>query len=180
MANSPLAEMRLWVRMVLWAALIGAGAWLAIPLPGVPFSLQVLFVVLLGLSEKPKFAAAAVGFYLLAGLLGLPVFTGGVAGPAVLFRPSAGFALAFPLGAALASFLVHRDQKVPPGFKRLLFAAVAALIPIYGFGFLGLLVNTDLPLQTAGGIVLTFLPADLLKCVIAAALVLARQRRQSS
>ena len=61
---------------VLFAALTAAGARLAVPLPGtaVPFTLQVLAVLLSGFLLGPFVGAASQIVYLAAGLAGAPVF----------------------------------------------------------------------------------------------------------
>jgi len=170
-AEAPnLAEMLALVRVALWAALIALGGWLSLPVLGVPFSLQTFFVILAGLLEGPKIGASAAGLYLLAGFLGLPVFAGGLGGPAILFRPSAGFALAFPLGAAVAG-LAGRHSRGRVSFLRALIPAlVGGLAIIYAFGYVGLLLNTDLSPEAAALTLLPFLPGDLLKFTAAALL----------
>lgn len=165
------AEMLALVRVVLWAALIALGGWLSIPLPGLPLSLQTFFVVLAGLLEGPKIGASAAGLYLLAGFLGLPVFTGGLGGPAILFRPSAGFALAFPLGAAVAGLIGCRRLGRVSFFRAFVAALIGGLVIIYTFGFLGLLVNTDLIPKAAAQLLLVLIPGDLFKFAAAAFLV---------
>lgn len=54
----------------LFAALIAVGAFIKIPIPVVPFTLQVLFTTLAGLLLGPKLGAISVGIYLLIGLIG--------------------------------------------------------------------------------------------------------------
>ncbi len=173
-ADAPgLAEIRRLVRLALWAALIGAGGWISFPLPGVALSLQTFFVVLAGLVEGPRGGALAAGLYLLAGLLGLPVFTGGVAGPAILFRPSAGFALAFPLLAAVAGLASPGRQLARTGRYRWgagFLLAVLGHLAMYFFGWLGLVVNARMEPLAAGMFLLTFVPGDLVKCAAAASL----------
>lgn len=173
-----LAETRGLVRMVLWAALIGVGGWLSLPTPwGVPLSLQTFFIVLCGLAEGPRLAAAATGLYILAGILGLPVFAGGLGGPAILLRPSAGFALAFPLLGLVAGLGAHRRQLAHTGkysfFKAMLMGACGHLV-MYVFGFAGLLINTSMAPAAAALLVLSFGPGDLAKCAAAASIASAR------
>lgn len=165
-APSPV-EMLALVRVVLWAALIALGAWLSIPLAGVPISFQNFFVLLAGLMAGPKIGASAAGLYLLAGFLGLPVFSGGLGGPAILFRPSAGFALAFPLGAAAAG-LIGRRRRGRPSFLRTLTAALIGDLVIYAGGYIGLLLVTDLRPEAAALLLLPLIPGDLLKFVVIA------------
>jgi biotin transport system substrate-specific component len=158
-------EIRRLVRLALWAALIGVGAWLTSPRPGGPLSLQTFFVILAGLIEGPRTGAQAAALYLLAGLLGLPVFAGGLGGPSVLFRPSAGYALAFPLVAAVAGLAARQGR---PGFGRAFFWALAATLLLHFCGFWGVVLNTGLPRLVVAKSLLVFLPGDMLKVAVAA------------
>ena len=169
MTTSPPAlwEIRRLVRVALWAALIAVGAWLTIPLPGgVPLSLQTFFVLLAGLTEGPRIGAQAAGLYLLAGLLGLPVFAGGLGGPSIIFRPSAGFALAFPLMAAVAGLAARRGR---PGFGRAFLWSLAAQVLLFFCGFWGIRLNTGLPPLAVAQSFLVFLPGLMIKSIAAAA-----------
>ncbi len=166
-----LSEARSLVRIVIWAALIGVGGWLSIPIPGVPISLQTFFVILAGLVEGPKIGALASGLYLLAGFLGLPVFTGGLGGQAILLRPSAGFALAFPLGAAVAGLAGRLEVgRGGPGFGRAFLLAWCGNFFIYFCGFIGILVNTQMAPEAAVKLLATFVPGDMAKFAAAASL----------
>jgi biotin transport system substrate-specific component len=170
MKNDPqtvpdLREIRRLVRLVMWAALIAAGAWLTIPLPVVPLSLQTFFVLLAGLTLGPRASALAAALYLLAGFLGLPVFAGGLGGPVVLFRPSAGYALAFPLVAAVAGRAVVRGL---PGFGRAFLWGLLATVLLYFCGFWGVWLNTGLPALAVAQAQLAFLPGALVKIAAAA------------
>jgi len=62
--------------MALFAALIAAGTFIAIPIGPIPIVLQNFFALLSGLVLGPFLGAAAAGLYLLAGILSLPVFAG--------------------------------------------------------------------------------------------------------
>jgi biotin transport system substrate-specific component len=162
-----LKEIRRLVRLTLWSALIAAGAWLTIPLPGVPLSLQTFFVILAGLAEGPRTATLAAGLYLLAGFLGLPVFAGGLGGPSIIFRPSAGYALAFPLVAAVAGLAARRGR---PGFGRAFLWSLAATGLLHLCGFWGLWLHTGQDPSVVARALLVFLPGDLVKVAVAARL----------
>ena len=65
----------------LFTALIAAGAFIKIPVPVVPFTLQYLFTMLAGLLLGSKRGTISVVAYMLLGLAGLPIFSeGGVTG----------------------------------------------------------------------------------------------------
>ena len=171
-----LDEMRVLVRLVLWAALIAVGGLLSFPALGVSVSMQTFFVLLAGLVEGPKIAAAAAGLYLLAGILGLPVFVGGVGGPAILLKPSAGYALAFPLQAAIAGLANRAGQKGrgPLSFGRALAVSILASVVLHFFGFIGIVINAKIVPAAAAKMILTFVPGDLAKCAAAASIASSR------
>ena len=82
----------------LFVALIAMGAFLRVPVPLVPFTLQYLFTALAGLLLGAKKGCAAVCAYILLGLLGFPVFAQG-GGIGYIFEPSFGYLIGFALGA---------------------------------------------------------------------------------
>jgi len=69
----------------LFAALIAGGSFVAIPLGPVPFTLQVMFVLLTGMVLGPRLGALSVIAYLVLGLVA-PVYAGATSGAGVL-RP---------------------------------------------------------------------------------------------
>lgn len=148
----------------LFAALIAAGAFIAIPLGPVPLTLQVLFVLLAGLSLGPKVGALSVVTYLIAGLVA-PVYAGATSGPGVLFGPTGGYLWGFVAGAAVAGAIAWRR----PSVTRLLVAGLAGLVPIYGIGAAWLALQLHLNPSTAivTGVA-PFLVGDVLKAIAAA------------
>ena len=75
--------------MALFAALTAVGAFITIPVPPVPFSLQIFFAILAGALLGSRQGAMSIVIYLLLGLCGLPVFTKG-AGLSYLLQPTFG------------------------------------------------------------------------------------------
>ena len=71
----------------LFTALIAVGAFIKIPVPVVPFTLQYLFTMMAGLLLGPKLGALSVTFYMLLGLAGLPIFSEG-GGIWYIFKPN--------------------------------------------------------------------------------------------
>ncbi len=144
----------------LFAALIAAGALLAVPLGGIPFVLSNFFILLAGLVLGPFWGGLSVLLYLVIGGLGLPVFSGGTGGLTILFGPHAGFLFGFLVGAVLTGLL--RD----PLGKSILRNSLAVLVGIVAIYAIGLPVYT----YTTGGALLpvavSLLPlfaGDLLK-----------------
>jgi biotin transport system substrate-specific component len=168
--------------IAVFAALVAGSALIAaIPVGGlgVPITLQTLAVMLTGLALGPGRAFAAVGLYVLLGLAGLPIFSGGRSGLGVLAGPSAGYILAFPLAATAVGFLtalVLRRTAGRAGRLRavLLFAAamVSSIIFVHGLGILGMMVNAKLDFSKAFLADLPFYPGDLIKNALAVTIAL--------
>ena len=87
----------------LFTALSAIGAFIRIPVPLVPFTLQITFTTLAGLLLGSKKGAISVAVYVLMGLIGIPVFTQG-GGFSYVLKPSFGFLVAFLriIGASFA------------------------------------------------------------------------------
>jgi hypothetical protein len=96
----------------LFAALIAAGTFISIPLPftPVPVVMQNLFSLLAGLVLGPMLGAASVALYLIAGLIGAPVYAGATSGIARLLGPTGGFLFGYLLSAFVAGLLSGRPR----------------------------------------------------------------------
>ena len=181
-ASSRMARAVAWLRapgiVVGGSALMAVCAHLALPLyfTPVPLTLAPFAVLLLGLLFTPRLAAATLGAYLLEGAIGLPVFapnslSGGLAH---LLGPTGGYLMAYPLAAALISFLWRRSGR---GFTAAALSAAAGNLAILVSGALWLGILTHVSLQTVATLaVLPFLPGDALKVAAAAALAVGFQR----
>jgi len=115
----------------LLAALIAAGAYLALPIGPVPIVLQNFFVFLSGLLLGPGWGAASVGVYLMAGALGLPVFAGGIGGIGRFAGPTGGYLLGY-LPAVCVIGWISKKSKGRGALDVL--AMVCGCIVIYGCG----------------------------------------------
>ncbi|GCE75219.1 biotin transporter BioY [Cellulomonas biazotea] len=161
-----------------FAAFIAVCAILpAIPTPsGVPITLQTFGVILAGLVLGWRRGALAVALYLAVGLAGVPVFSGGAGGLAVLAGPTVGYLLAFPFGAALAGAFAGRALRVPVAWR---YAALvgsglaASFLTIHPAGIAGLMARLGLPFGEALAIDVVYWPGDVVKNLLAAAVALA-------
>ena len=126
--------------MIVFAMATAFGAKVAIPLPGtpVPFTLQVLAVILSGAILGPRLGAASQITYVTAGALGAPIFAVG-GGLAYLLGPTGGYLLAFPV----ASFIVGMIAGRSGGVLRLTLAFVVgvAVILIGGASWLAVVTG---------------------------------------
>lgn len=166
--------------IAVFAALVAASALIAaIPVGGlgVPITVQTLAVMLTGLALGPGRAFAAVGLYVLLGLAGLPIFSGGRSGLGVMAGPSAGYIIAFPLAAAAVGWLtVVVLRRTAVRYRGvLLFAAamVSSIVLVHSLGILGMVVNAKLDLSKAFLADLAYYPGDVIKNVLAVSIALA-------
>lgn len=159
----------------LFAALIACGAFLAVPIPisPVPIILQNLFVLLAGLLLGGRWGLASVAIYILAGAVGLPVFTGGKGGVAHFLGPTGGYLVGFA-AAVFATGSIARQTETSTG--RDITAVIVGTLCVYAFGVPWLKAVTGMPWEKAflAGMV-PFLPGDGLKA--ASAVILARALR---
>ena len=104
----------------LFTALIAVGAFIKIPIPVVPFTLQYLLTV----SVLP---------YMLLGLAGLPIFSEG-GGLWYVFKPSFGYIIGFAVGTFVTGWIAeHMEKKT---IARYLLANLAGLFCVYAVGMI--------------------------------------------
>jgi biotin transport system substrate-specific component len=96
------------VQTILGCLLIVLGAQLSIPLNPVPVTLQTMAVLFIGLTMSPRNAVSATILYILAGSMGLPVFTNFASNPLYLTGPTGGYITGFVCSAWAASKFVER------------------------------------------------------------------------
>ena len=182
--------MKLPLRTLLFAAMFTAltavGAFIKIPVPPypVPLTLQTAFVYLCGLLLPPAGAFFAQLTYVLLGLLGIPVFTGG-GGIGYVLHPTFGYLLGFLAAAPAVSLLsrstLYRGCRLPFALGGL---AVVLLMQLAGVGYMALISSAysaqPLPLSRAVYLVYIFLPLDLFKFALAALLGAQLRRRAPS
>ncbi len=168
-------------RAALFAALVGAFAYVSFPFPGtpVPVTLQVLGVFLAGILLGPVWGGAAMVLYLAAGAAGAPVFSGGSAGLGILLggKSSFGYLWSYPVAAALIGAVTHGGlelldtDEIPVG--RMVAGMVAGTAVIYALGAAGGMLVNDIGVRTAMvQFVLPFIPAEISKMVAAVLVVL--------
>lgn len=111
--NNSLTDLHQLVWTALMAATIAAGAYISLPIGPIPVSMQTFFITLTGFVLGPKRAMLAVGLYLLAGTIGLPVFAGGKSGLGHLFGPTGGFLFGFVISAAICGMARVGETTIP-------------------------------------------------------------------
>jgi biotin transport system substrate-specific component len=155
--------------VALFAALIAAGTFIAIPVGSVPIVLQNLFALLAGMLLGPVLGGAAVGLYLVAGALGAPIFAGTVGGFGHFAAPSGGYLYGYLLSAVVAGLILGTPRPEKKNGPALVIAAVVlGLLVVYVPGLLWLKSSLNLPWTGAfaAGFV-PFLIGDGIKGVVA-------------
>ncbi|QBK26670.1 biotin transporter BioY [Ureibacillus thermophilus] len=120
------------VLVSIFAALTAIGAFIKIPLPVVPFTLQIVIVYLAGSILGSKRALQSQLVYILVGLAGLPVFTQG-GGFTYVLQPTFGYLVGFAVGAFVIGYIIERGGEEPSRL-RFVVANLAGTFVIYAIG----------------------------------------------
>jgi biotin transport system substrate-specific component len=146
-------------------------AQLHVPRSPVPVTGQTLGVLLAGGLLGFNRGIATVAAYLAVGAMGLPVFAGGAAGPAVLAGPTGGYLIGFLGTAGTAGLLAeHRFMR---GFPSALLSMLVSLVPTFAIGLAWLSYYVPSGFVLAAGF-WPFLPGALIKAGVAALIVAPR------
>lgn len=145
----------------LMAAVLCIVAPLSIPIGDVPISLATFGVYLCGILLGEKLGTAAVGIYVLLGLVGVPVFAGWKAGVAILAGPTGGFLIGYIFQAAFTGIFAYRCKG-----KRLimLLGMLIGTVVCYVIGvtWLGCSLHLSVKAALMAGLV-PFIPGDACK-----------------
>ena len=152
----------------LFTALIAIGAYIKVPVPLVPFTLQFLFTNMAGLLLGKKLGGLSVAVYVAAGLAGLPVFAGG-GGPAYILQPTFGYLIGFVFGSMAAGAIREKSESV--SFRRLVFAGFVNIFIVYFFGMVWYYAVSNFYLNSSVGVKALFIycfalavPGDIALC----------------
>ncbi|MDE6404224.1 MAG: biotin transporter BioY [Lachnospiraceae bacterium] len=157
-----------------FTTLIAVGAFIKVPVPVVPFTLQFLFTMLAGLLLGGRKGAMSVGVYILLGLVGLPIFAEG-GGFWYILKPSFGYLLGFMLAAYVTGRMVERKQKLLTGW--VIAVNFLGLFIVYAAGMVYYYVICNYVIDTPIALGPLFLycfvlavPGDICLCILAAIL----------
>lgn len=160
------------VLCALFTVLTAVGAFIKIPVPVVPFTLQLFFTMMAGLLLGGKLGAVSVGLYALLGLLGLPIFAEG-GGFWYLLKPSFGYIIGFAAGSYVTGKITEGQKRLT--FGRMLAANFAGLAIVYGMGMIYYYIISNFVIDAPIGLWPLFLycfllavPGDICLCFLAA------------
>lgn len=166
------------VNISLFTTLLAVCAWIYIPTT-IPFTMQTFAVFLAVLVLGGRKSIIVILIYLLLGLIGVPVFSGGTAGPGVVLGATGGYMIGW-LFLGMIVYMVEKllasneDSGKMTKFTYIQIASIiTGLLICYVFGtfwFVNVYVadSTNTGFGTAFSIcVLPFIIPDLLKLVLA-------------
>jgi biotin transport system substrate-specific component len=129
-----------------------------IPISPVPITGQTFVVLLAGLVLGSTFGAVSMLMYLFIGMSGLPFFSAGVAGLAILKSPTIGYIIGFFLAANVIGRFAN---------KPILGIALGSVL-IYICGVVGLMLILNVTVSNAITIgVVPFIIGDVIKSIMA-------------
>lgn len=142
------------------------GPWaLTLPFSPIPFSLCTLGIYFASILLDWKAGAITVLLYLLLGLVGLPVFTGFMGGPAKVFGPTGGYLIGYFFLALICGLFKHHSAGKP---VILLLGMCLGTCICYLFGSIWMAFQLSLSFSEAVFIgVLPYIPLDVVKIFLA-------------
>ncbi|WP_282920652.1 biotin transporter BioY [Ignavigranum ruoffiae] len=167
----------------IFLALLIVCSQISVPLPPVPITLQTFAVFLIGLILPVKYAFLTTATYLLAGLVGLPVFAQWSGGFSKVLSPTFGFVISFIIASGFMS-LYLRD-KTSKSLKDYIFACLIGTVIIYlvGLTYLTIILNLVMNnqytfVQILNFAFIPFIPGDILKMVLAVIVAKKTEKQQ--
>ena len=167
--------------IALFAAIVCIGCYISIPLGIVPIVLQNALCILTSAILGSFMGGAPTALFLLAGAVGLPVYSGGSGGIACWLGPTGGFFWGYLLGAFVTGFIAGKPSIAEKKFSlktavRVSLAIVAGMVILYVPGLLHFARwatgSSKIPegksvfAYTMGACCLPFIPGDILKIIV--------------
>jgi biotin transport system substrate-specific component len=161
------------ILVVAGTALVSILAQVAIPLWPVPITGQTFAVLLVGAVLGPIRGAISLALYLVLGVAGLPIFTGGAHG-SLFSLASGGYIIGFIFASALVGWLATRRWDRRWYGTAIAFLAGSAVMYLFGLPWLYLTVGVHqadpMGFTLHFGLVV-FLIGDAIKAAVAAVLL---------
>ena len=146
------------------STLLAISAKLKIPFYPVPMTMQTFVVLLIGVCFGWKLGGVIISFYLLEGIVGLPVFSGTPEkGSGIIYfvGPTMGYLIGFVFAAMLSGFFKF-NKNILLNFLKLVLSV--SIIYFLGVIWLGTLIGWSKPIIELG--VTPFLLAEIFKIAL--------------
>ena len=167
-------ETRDTVFIAVFAAIMAALAVfppITLPVVGVPITAQSLGAMLAGGVLGARRGGLSMILFLGLVALGLQLLSGGRGGFGVFIGPTGGYLLGWVIAAVVVGLLVERLWQHLGYVTAFLACVTGGILALYGIGVPWSAAVAHIPLSTALMGSLPFLPGDIIKCVIAAAVI---------
>ena len=159
------------------STLLAISAKFKIPFYPVPMTMQTFVVLLIGVCFGWKLGGTIITFYLLEGIVGLPVFSGTPEkGSGIIYfvGPTMGYLIGF-LFAVMLCGIFKFNNNIFLNFLKLVLSV--SIIYVLGVVWLGTLIGWDKPIIELG--VTPFLLAEIFKIVLLSLIVTLFNKRLS-
>lgn len=168
--------------IALFAAIVCVGCFMKIPLGPIPIVLQNVLCILTAALLGGIYGALPTALFLAAGLIGLPVYSGGGSGIATWMGPTGGFLPGYLLGAILCSFIAGKPSVTEKKLNlktvlRVSLGIFAGMVVLYIPGVFWfshwasaagkIPVDKTAFAYTMGACVIPYIPGDLIKIAVA-------------
>src|SRR5699024_1752378 len=155
----------------LFAALTALGAFMRIPIPYVPFTLQILFVYLAGSLMGSRLGGLSQLVYLAMGLVGVPIFTEG-GGPMYIFKPTFGYLIGFMIAAYVIGKIIEKQSNPQRRHFYIAHFIHLFILILYGVTYLYVALDLWLGIAISASCVLFYLfllafPGHIVFCFLA-------------
>ncbi len=157
-------------RVALFVVLFVVGSYSVVPIGPVPIVLTNLFIFLAILLLDLRLSLFAVAIYIVLGALGLPVFSLGKGGIAVILGPTGGYIVGFLLCVTVGGLL---KKVLPQNLAGYIVITILSGIAIYPSGLIWLKASIGADWSWSKTLAIgcyPFLLGDLLKAVLASIL----------
>ncbi|GIO22761.1 biotin transporter BioY [Oceanobacillus sp. J11TS1] len=163
----------------LFAAIMGVFAFfppIPVPFIPVPITLQTLGVMLAGGVLGARRGGLSLLLFVFLVAVGVPLLTGGRGGLGVLIGPSGGYILSWPVAAWIIGYLAEKNIHYLTYSKLVLITILGGVIVVNIIGVTYLSILSNLPWAPTAISALVFLPGDVLKALIASAIIIKLNR----
>ena len=161
--------LKYFIVILISSTLLAISAKLKIPFYPVPMTMQTFVVLLIGVCFCWKLGGVIISFYLLEGIVGLPVFSGTPEkGSGIIYfvGPTMGYLIGFVFAAMLSGFFKF-NKNLLLNFLKLVLSV--SIIYFLGVIWLGTLIGWSKPIIELG--VMPFLLAEIFKIVLLSLIV---------
>ncbi|MGN0159693.1 MAG: biotin transporter BioY [Brotaphodocola sp.] len=153
----------------MFAAVLAVISQISIPMPsGVPLTIQVFGIALVGSVLGWKLGVCSVLTYILLGAVGLPIFSNFRGGFGVLTGVTGGYIWSWPIMSMLCGIRLKTDNRLLNLFGRIIFAVIGLLIVETVGGLQWSFLAESMPLEAVFLYSITaFVPKDILLTILA-------------